>query len=319
MILHGVYVLHEDPPVFTVCDGFTNLLCEQLDILPVRPHVIVFPTWSVFSVTETISFLRRLRWRGFATLHIACATEAESRWLNRLGFSAHWCNQNLFCNEGIFTITRHVPATFDAAYTAAPRPYKRLHLASGIKRLRLISGDCSSEEVRAYLASERVCHARVDSHHLNKSEVATALNSASCGLALSSVEGGMLAVTEYLLCGLPVVSTPSRGGRDIWFSEGNHRIVDATSSGVQTGVDNISHNTASSTDIRRGALRLVHAMRTRLVEIVHDIVGIPDWSQSDMSGESLLNRFISVHDLPAFLSSYDEATGFSRPDLYGHI
>ncbi|WP_164127899.1 glycosyltransferase, partial [Stenotrophomonas maltophilia] len=42
-------------------------------------------------------------------------------------------------------------------------------------------------------------------------------NQAAVGLCLSAVEGAMCASMEYLMAGLPVVSTPSVGGRDVYF------------------------------------------------------------------------------------------------------
>ena len=46
------------------------------------------------------------------------------------------------------------------------------------------------------------------------------------GLCLSKSEGAMFASIEYLLCGLPIVSTKSVGGRDIFFTDENCIIAD---------------------------------------------------------------------------------------------
>jgi glycosyltransferase involved in cell wall biosynthesis len=37
------------------------------------------------------------------------------------------------------------------------------------------------------------------------------------GLCLSTVEGSNYASMEYMLAGLPIVSTPSIGGREVYF------------------------------------------------------------------------------------------------------
>src|SRR5690606_24986861 len=49
-------------------------------------------------------------------------------------------------------------------------------------------------------------------------------------------EGACLASSEYLLCGLPVVSTPSRGGRDIWYDEDNSMICEPSPAAVHRAV-----------------------------------------------------------------------------------
>lgn len=51
---------------------------------------------------------------------------------------------------------------------------------------------------------------------LPPAQVCAALNRGEVGLALSELEGACWASTEYLLCGLPVVSTPCSGGREVW-------------------------------------------------------------------------------------------------------
>ena len=48
-------------------------------------------------------------------------------------------------------------------------------------------------------------------------EVNAALNRAAVGLCLSRMEGANYASLEYMLAGLPVVSTPSIGGREMYF------------------------------------------------------------------------------------------------------
>jgi glycosyltransferase involved in cell wall biosynthesis len=50
------------------------------------------------------------------------------------------------------------------------------------------------------------------------------------------VEGGCYASSEYLLCGVPVVSTPCKGGRDIWYNDYNSIVCDPDSSAVSVAV-----------------------------------------------------------------------------------
>ena len=46
-------------------------------------------------------------------------------------------------------------------------------------------------------------------------------NMSKIGLCLSKNEGAMYSSIEYLLCGLPVVSTKNTGGRDEFFTDKN--------------------------------------------------------------------------------------------------
>lgn len=67
--------------------------------------------------------------------------------------------------------------------------------------------------------------------YLSASQVCAALNRCEVGLALSELEGPCWASTEYLLCGLPVVTTPCSGGREVWYNEGNSIVVQPTQVG----------------------------------------------------------------------------------------
>ncbi|HEV2171727.1 MAG TPA: hypothetical protein VGR40_12305 [Candidatus Binatus sp.] len=60
-----------------------------------------------------------------------------------------------------------------------------------------------------------------------------------CGLALSAIEGACYASTEYLLCGLPVVSTESVGGRDAYYDSENAVMVAASPQDVMRGVSTV--------------------------------------------------------------------------------
>jgi glycosyltransferase involved in cell wall biosynthesis len=55
--------------------------------------------------------------------------------------------------------------------------------------------------------------------YLSPEQVNEICNQAAVGLCLSAVEGAMFASMEYMLAGLPIVSTPSIGGRDVYFDE----------------------------------------------------------------------------------------------------
>ncbi|MFI5322346.1 MAG: hypothetical protein ACHQ6U_02155 [Thermodesulfobacteriota bacterium] len=71
---------------------------------------------------------------------------------------------------------------------------------------------------------------------LTPEEMADALNRCMVGLCLSAEECGMYASVQYMLCGLPVVSTRSKGGRDEFFYDRYVKIVDDDSKAVRKGV-----------------------------------------------------------------------------------
>ncbi len=65
--------------------------------------------------------------------------------------------------------------------------------------------------------------------HLSPSAVSHLLNQSICGGIFSPEEGGCYSSTEYLMCGLPVISTKSIGGRDVYYTPENSIIVEEDS------------------------------------------------------------------------------------------
>jgi glycosyltransferase involved in cell wall biosynthesis len=84
------------------------------------------------------------------------------------------------------------------------------------------------------------------------------LNQAYCGLALSAIEGGMHASMEYLLCGLPVVTTESLGGRSYFLNSNNSIFVDDNSDAVLSAVNELKKgfNPDRSQEIRDDAITM---------------------------------------------------------------
>jgi glycosyltransferase involved in cell wall biosynthesis len=105
------------------------------------------------------------------------------------------------------------------------------------------------------------------------------INSSVCGLMLSDIEGACYASTEYLLCGVPVVTTKSFGGRDEYYEEENHLTVRATPAHVAEGVsyfvDKYKHDRINHAAIRARAVLKQRLLRRRLCESLSQMTGIP--------------------------------------------
>ena len=85
--------------------------------------------------------------------------------------------------------------------------------------------------------------------------------------------------SEYLLCGIPVVSTPSRGGRDTWFNIDNSIIVEPNPGAVREGVTYIIEKNLTASVIRENHIRMTKVFRNRFVDHIQktlDIYNIKD-------------------------------------------
>jgi glycosyltransferase involved in cell wall biosynthesis len=81
----------------------------------------------------------------------------------------------------------------------------------------------------------------------------------------------MYSAVEYLLCGLPVVSTVSLGGRDEWFDSRFVRIVPDDPRAVAEAVSELIRLDLNPRRIRQETLRRACEHRCRLVELVQGI------------------------------------------------
>lgn len=193
------------------------------------------------------------------------------RQLQSRGIPVIMANQNCLLDEAVYTIQPNVEKKFDAVYTARAAQYKRRELLSGVSSSLIIGPVGQSQDsleppnLKELLSNTVFTHSG-DNDDLKESEVATALNSARVGVCLSAVEGTMFAATEYLLCGLPVVSTPSLGGRDTWFDTRFTRIVPADPAAIAAAVSELSEQNISPEFIRSETLHRMTEQRREIIK-----------------------------------------------------
>mgnify|MGYP001243616000 CR=1 FL=1 len=163
----------------------------------------------------------------------ASLEQVPSKW-DRL--SAILCNHNSTSNRKKFKIETNTPKLFDSVYTARLEDYKRHYLSYNLKNILYLAGyskkyEKHSEEYKDLLNNQinpmTLCTQRIHHPHLNKF-----INQSKVGLCLSQREGAMYSSIEYLLCGLPIVSTKSVGGRDVFFTDRNCIIAEDTPESV---------------------------------------------------------------------------------------
>lgn len=197
-------------------------------------------------------------------------SEEENNNFNKFGLESVFCNQNCFLDEEQYKIIPKASKKFDAAYVARIVPVKRHLLAVGIKNLLLIGSPDEKEteyerKVKTSLKDAKWLE------NLSQNAFSKWLNQAKVGLALSDVEGSMFASTEYLLCGIPQVSTPSVGGRDVYFQEEYVKIVSATEEEVLNGVNQMAKSQIDPYKIRYETLKTMKQHRETFIDVIQQI------------------------------------------------
>ncbi|MDR8393376.1 glycosyltransferase [Aliifodinibius sp. S!AR15-10] len=208
---------------------------------------------------------------------IACNTLKEYRYLKILGIEVLFCNQNCFVDENLFRICDKVDRKYKAIYNAVLKEWKRHYLCNEIENLGIVTYNFSNTEYKNRLDKSLddpywFNYNNGEPLFLNNEQLVKALNQAQVGLALSKEEGAMYASIEYLMCGLPVVSTSSKGGRDVFFNNKNSVIVEPTPSAVKEGVDYFLERDIDPYQIREVTLNKIHEHRERFISYVNKLI-----------------------------------------------
>lgn len=200
-------------------------------------------------------------------------TETHEKRLSA-GLNSALVNNNCWLDENKFTITEGAVKNYDAVYTARAIDCKRLHLAKKVKNLALVHSDPMSCTVMIPSNGFEQCKpAFKPDAYLNHIGLSALYNESRCGLMLSRTEGACFTASEYMLCGIPVVSTESEpdntlGGRQAWLSPDNSIYCAPTSSAVAEAVDRIIDLNLNPADIRNSHISKMVAYRNHFQEEV---------------------------------------------------
>jgi glycosyltransferase involved in cell wall biosynthesis len=231
-----------------------------------------------------------------------CNSSAEAGLLETEGIPAVLCNRNLFVDEDVFCIDPAARKDFEAIYVAVISRYKRHALCRDLPSVALMYYDPHTRTRSGYFAElketlpkaifineqyaqqrfARPLHRRAEPlinrvlaqrRHVNLSpqHVAACINRARVGLCLSEEEGAMVASMEYLLCGVPVVTTASRGGRDYFFAPEFCTTVEPEPRAVERAVADLARSAPPAQTIRAATLEKVRRERLKLRDILQTI------------------------------------------------
>jgi glycosyltransferase involved in cell wall biosynthesis len=161
-------------------------------------------------------------------------------------------------------------------------PWKRHGLSSSVESCAHIfyrKDHYGQDKAMSYLASLRsqmphhtfvnkVVDGKIEM--ISAAEVNSVLAQSRVGLCLSAEEGAMYASVEYLLAGMPVVSTPNIGGRDMFSDPEFWLTVPDTPESIRDAVAEVSRRQVPPARIRARTLERVHGHRARLRAAVAD-------------------------------------------------
>ena len=254
-----------------------------------KAHFLLTPSWTVETPDKYESLVASMR--SYAADHplhrltFLGNTDRETQLMTEAGFKAFTLNQNCYLNDAIFHPLPEVTPIYDAVYNARLSRVKRTELAAGIDSLALVYFYHAYEYTVPQFHAE---HARLSAlmpqaRFVNKltpegcewlvSEQVNAVFAQSrTGLCLSPEEGTMKASMEYLLAGLSVVSTPSIGGRDVYFDDEYCIIADPDPCSIRDAVKTLVARAVPRDYVRAKTLARVEADRARYIAFVQSLI-----------------------------------------------
>ena len=234
---------------------------------------------------------------------VALANTMREMWrLQQAGVPVMLCNHNAFIDDRTFVIRPEVEKQVDAIYNSRLEAFKRHELAAAIPSLALVYGTPVGVERARHAEIRRLRPPAIFVNHLEAARSTAPLgdglarmvaarviadgaatlmptarvvewtNRARVGLCLSRTESAMRASIEYLLCGLPVVSTRSLGGREHYFDPAHTRIVDDDPDAIAAAVAALAAARLDPQEIRRTALIRMRHDRTAFVAFVQELI-----------------------------------------------
>jgi glycosyltransferase involved in cell wall biosynthesis len=195
-------------------------------------------------------------------------SKKEEEFILERGFKGKIINHNCWLDEKIMASNPDVQKKYDAIMVARKRPFKRHHLAAKVPNLALVSnGGYVKNDEKLIIPDHVYDNDRV----LDPGEVFQKMNESRCGLILSELEGACFTSSEYLLCGIPVVSTKSLGGRDLWYNEYNSIVCEPNEDAVAEAVEFFKSNQRNPLRIREEHIRMSESQRNEFIDVLQEV------------------------------------------------
>ncbi|RWM19905.1 MAG: glycosyltransferase family 1 protein [Mesorhizobium sp.] len=316
-----LHIFSRDPLILYVPVGGRRPLyalaafCRRL--APRRATFLLMPNWTLERPAVVEQIRKDLSWFARVCpkhqLIFLCNTEEERRLIGGVGGNAIFSNHNLMISEDVFRPLQDVPVEYDAVYNGRISHTKRHYLAFEIERLVHVTSSIGELPPAGDRAFIRRLQAQSPLHsianplldglpgRLTSAEVNRVYNQAAVGLCLSAVEGAMYSSMEYLLAGLPIVSTPSIGGRDVYFDPDYCIVAEPEPTAIRRAVERLRDRAIPREEIRGRTLERVRAERLDLMAYLSALkrrMGSddPPFSEWPFAGTSGLTRWASVRD-----------------------
>ena len=236
----------------------------------IQPHDYFFiycgwnhSTWFADQAVKTLDALQLSTSRFFYMFN----SKAEAENFSGTPFEGQVINHNAWIDENLVMKPLALPKEFDAIYVGRRSEFKRHMLANKVNRLAIVAGINHGNNISPVPDT-----VYINSEPLSPAEVCEKINESHCGLILSEEEGACFASSEYLLCGIPVVSTHSEGGRDVWYTEYNSIVCDPDPKQIADAVAYFKAHPRDPETIRSNHIEEARKHRLRFIDVFERVL-----------------------------------------------
>lgn len=246
-----------------------NWLSEFSKKIKPTDYFFVYCGWyhSDFFAKQADEIFTELKFRK-ENFFIMFNSPKEMHNFSKYGFIGDVINHNAWLDENlVMKVLPNTPKIYDALYIARLSAFKRHELANKVSNLALVAGINHGNPINDNLPP----FVYRNEIPLKPDEVCIKINQAKCGLILSAMEGACFSSSEYLMCGVPVVSTFCEGGRDVWYDEYNSKVVEPDPEKIKEAVEYFIENPRNPFKIRNDHISLAQVHRNRFINRLGEI------------------------------------------------
>lgn len=190
-----------------------------------------------------------------------------------IGIRAVFCSHNAGLDERLFSAKPAAQQPYNAVYNARMLTLKRHELANQVEGKVLFIGGARNPKdspehfkwLQEIMPQHTFTHANTDEIFPTE-QISKWLTQSRVGLCLSAKEGGMYSSTEYLLSGLPVVSTVCESGREAHYDVRFCRLVQDTPAAVAHSVKELIALNIDRHFVRRETIKKMRVERQNFID-----------------------------------------------------
>ena len=300
------YIINKEPIVLITSEHINDLQLFSKQIgKKNEASFLVYFWWTLFdsySTFDEICYYYKIHHNNFPNHKVIFLLNSKKEYdiIKRRGIKCEFAHQNALVDIKRFKPLKQ-KKKFDVIYNARIEEMKRHYLLKDCHNIGLISAyvmniDRLKEEYlnelknnipHAYMINSIQPTSILDFQfemgfkYLTSKEVNVAINESKVGVILSAKEGACYASIEYLLAGIPVVSTKNIGGRDHFLDKRFCRIVSSNPKAIKNAVDELISLNISPSFIRKETIKKINPHVQKLKKLLREVMKMGKQNNND--------------------------------------